>query len=40
MDERPERTLGTGTAHLVPLEAPEAANTLILDFVAELRRNK
>ncbi len=25
-------------AHLVPLEAPEASNTLILDFVADLSR--
>jgi 3-oxoadipate enol-lactonase len=27
-----------GAAHLVPLEAPDAANTLILDFVAKLTR--
>jgi pimeloyl-ACP methyl ester carboxylesterase len=27
-----------GAAHLVPLEAPEAANELILDFVADLRQ--
>src|SRR5215471_18969493 len=27
-----------GAAHLVPLEAPEAANKLILDFVADLPR--
>ncbi|SRR5258707_15017150 len=27
-----------GAAHLVPLEAPEAANTLILDFVRDLPR--
>jgi pimeloyl-ACP methyl ester carboxylesterase len=25
-----------GAAHLVPLEAPQAANKLILDFVADL----
>jgi 3-oxoadipate enol-lactonase len=27
-----------GAAHLVPLEAPDAANTLILDFVRDLTR--
>ena len=27
-----------GAAHLVPLEAPETANKLILDFVADLPR--
>jgi pimeloyl-ACP methyl ester carboxylesterase len=28
----------TGAAHLVPLEAPEASNKLILDFIADLPR--
>lgn len=27
-----------GAAHLVPLEAPEASNKLILDFIADLPR--